>query len=236
LLPTGKKGTKRSKWRCKCDCGNFVDILSSNLYNGNSTSCGCKTKHDVKYNFIDLTGKQFGDLIVINLLPEKTKHRGALWNCQCKCGNFVKVASNSLTSGNKLTCGKSCSMKRRNKRVGEISLAHINAIKQNAIKRNLSFTVTPQYLWDLFLRQNRKCALSGVDLTFTQEINTHNTRATLTSASLDRIDSSKGYDERNVRWVHKDINRMKWSCDDATFLDWCKKCILHHHESKNFTV
>lgn len=28
-------------WRCKCDCGNVVEVAGNNLRNGHTTSCGC---------------------------------------------------------------------------------------------------------------------------------------------------------------------------------------------------
>ena len=30
------------KWRCKCDCGNYVDVVSGRLLTGNTKSCGCQ--------------------------------------------------------------------------------------------------------------------------------------------------------------------------------------------------
>lgn len=36
--PSGKK---ECKWLCECDCGNFVEVGSSNLQNGHTQSCGC---------------------------------------------------------------------------------------------------------------------------------------------------------------------------------------------------
>ena len=42
------------------------------------------------------------------------------------------------------------------------------------------------------------------------------------TASLDRIDSSKGYIEGNIQWVHKDINRMKGDSSDNDFIKLCK--------------
>lgn len=40
---------------------------------------------------------------------------------------------------------------------------------------------------------------------------------------LDRIDSSKGYIEGNVQWVHKDVNMMKQNYSQKYFIEMCKK-------------
>lgn len=32
------------KWLCKCKCGNEVEVLTYNLKNGNTKSCGCYQK------------------------------------------------------------------------------------------------------------------------------------------------------------------------------------------------
>lgn len=42
------------------------------------------------------------------------------------------------------------------------------------------------------------------------------------TASLDRIDSSKGYIEGNVQWLHKDINQMKINFNQKDFIKYCK--------------
>ena len=31
-------------WHCRCDCGNEVDVMSSNLIHGHSRSCGCRSR------------------------------------------------------------------------------------------------------------------------------------------------------------------------------------------------
>lgn len=36
-----KSGLKKGQWICKCDCGNTVKVITNNLTNGNSKSCGC---------------------------------------------------------------------------------------------------------------------------------------------------------------------------------------------------
>ena len=40
----GQDKNKKTKWLCKCECGNFVVCLSNNLRKGNTKSCGCLQK------------------------------------------------------------------------------------------------------------------------------------------------------------------------------------------------
>ena len=43
------------------------------------------------------------------------------------------------------------------------------------------------------------------------------------TASLDRIDSSKGYIEGNVQWVHKSVNIMKCDFSSDIFIGICNQ-------------
>lgn len=96
-------------------------------------------------------------------------------------------------------------------------------IKRGARDRNLEFLVSIEYLWQLFEKQQGKCALSGINIEF-KKFGYKIDRKTQT-ASLDRIDSSKGYIEGNVQWVHKRINRMKGNMTDEQFIGWCQKVV-----------
>lgn len=49
-----------------------------------------------------------------------------------------------------------------------------------------------------------------------------------TDASLDRIDSTKGYIEGNVRWVNKDYNMLKCDLTDDQLLEMCTTIVKHH--------
>jgi len=53
---------------------------------------------------IDLTGQQFGRLIVLSDTG-KRRHRGIIWLCKCACGKLVEVLSSDLKSGNTKSCG-----------------------------------------------------------------------------------------------------------------------------------
>lgn len=45
-------------WHCRCDCGNYTDVLSSNLLKGNTKSCGCI--------------KSFGEELISQLLKKES--------------------------------------------------------------------------------------------------------------------------------------------------------------------
>jgi len=98
-------------------------------------------------------------------------------------------------------------------------------ISNKAKTRNLIFEISIEEAWALFLKQGRKCALSGIDLVFkSPDIKK--------TASLNRIDSSKGYTLDNIQWVHKRVNLMKMSLSQEEFIYFCNK-ISKTQEKKN---
>jgi hypothetical protein len=99
---------------------------------------------------------------------------------------------------------------------GEMSGAAFGSIKQDAKKRDIPFSITIEYLWDLFLSQDRKCVLCGEVLVFS-------TDNYIRTASLDRIDYLKGYEEGNLQWVHKRLNIMKNNMSTEEFVGWCSR-------------
>lgn len=99
---------KGGKWRCKCDCGNYTDVLSCNLRNGSTKSCGCLNKEHP--NCDDLTGKRFGRLVVLERAGT-SKNGHVEWKCKCDCGNQVIVMAPSLKNG-KVSCGCAVEEKR----------------------------------------------------------------------------------------------------------------------------
>lgn len=71
-------------------------------------------------------------------------------------------------------------------------------------------------MWELFEKQNGKCALSNVDIFLSKRY-----PRVLQTASLDRIDNTKGYIKNNLQWVHKDINTLKTDFSMERFLELC---------------
>lgn len=97
----------------------------------------------------------------------------------------------------------------------EIKPKDIADAKHNAKRRKIIFSITLKYLNSLFKKQDGKCALSGLDLTFKD-------KDIEKTASIDRIDSSRGYVKGNVQWVHKHVNFMKHQLNQDRFIELCK--------------
>ncbi len=115
---------------------------------------------------------------------------------------------------------------RNTQKFGDIHQSYIYLLKNRAKNKNLNFNLTGEYLWELFKKQDKKCALSGIELHFPKAWGTKS--KTLITASLDRIDSNKGYIIGNVQWVHKTINTMKMNLTDDEFIKFCKQVVKNY--------
>jgi len=161
-----------------------------------------------------MIGEQFGDYKVIEKTSLK-RGNNYLFKVQCKCGKENLCSKQDLTSGKRNRCDECGKKKRFGEQIGGISINFFHNYKRGAQKRGLDFLITYEYAAQLFEEQSGKCALSGVDL-FIKGVSWKNR-----TASLDRIDSSKGYIEGNVQWIHKTINEMKNNQSDEQFILWC---------------
>ncbi len=81
--------------------------------------------------------------------------------------------------------------------------------------------------WNVFVSQDGICALSGRKLTFGTR-----KRAWQMTASLDRIDSSRGYEMDNIQWIHKRLQFMKNNLTDDEFVGWCRDIVDHQAKLK----
>lgn len=197
------------------------------------TGFNFKTKGKPAKNRVDLTGKTIGWLKVIKPHKNEKCPKKIYWECECKCGNTKIICSSTLTRKKQT---KSCGCLRV-KRLhdllwtghGEISGSYWNGLFKDAKIRNLDFKISIKEGWELFLKQNRKCGLSGVDLTFSPCVKK---KRELQTASLDRIDSSKGYTIDNLMWVHKEINILKSKLENPKLIYWCK-LIANHNKNYN---
>ena len=124
-------------------------------------------------------------------------------NVSCSCGLETAVSAWTLENNKTKSCVK-CSYVKKFKGCGEVSVTYFKQLKNAAKRRKHKFDITIEYIWELFLKQNRQCAISGRLLKLTNS-NHFKTQ----TASLDRIDSNKGYLVGNLQWVDKEVNKLK---------------------------
>lgn len=101
------KGIENHKaiWNCECQCGNNISVIGRSLVCGNTSSCGCYQRDIAgKHNFIDLTGKVFGRLTVLERV-KNYKPKGTFYKCKCECGKEIIVGSGNLKNGTTKSCG-----------------------------------------------------------------------------------------------------------------------------------
>lgn len=98
IKPAPKRNDKYTRWICKCECGNEVEVRTDYLTSLHTISCGCeKDKH-------------FGKTIILNqsyglLTPIHYDEAQQKYLCNCKCGNQTYVKGYNLNNGNTQSCG-----------------------------------------------------------------------------------------------------------------------------------
>ena len=174
---------------------------------------------------IDIIGKIYGKLVVIKVY-DTIKSGHLRYECQCRCGKTHLVLGTHLRRGKITHCGCDPYIGSKHHQwigVGEISgnfwHNHVSrsADGSKGNRRIKQLTITIEQAWQMFLDQDRKCALSGIELCFPKK---HKDKEW--TASLDRIDSDKDYTIDNVQWVHKHINIMKNKFKQEYFLELCQ--------------
>ena len=161
-------------------------------------------------------GTIFGKYKVLERLTAVGSRPNPLWKCICIECNEIFNRDSALLLSDKQAKECKCRRKRAKNFKGyeDICGKLWSRIQKGAFKRNLTFNIDIEAAWDLYLNQNRQCALTGQNLTFGYNEIEHN-------ASLDRIDSSLGYEINNIQWIHKDVNMMKRNLNEEYFIKLC---------------
>jgi len=204
-----------------------------------------KMPHIINRNII---GKKFGFLTILGYEPERNSF--AKWKLQCECGNICYSRMDNLKNGNKKTCGSAkCqyhkSSVRNATRLSKektdgfhdsiiellnnpsvnmknpiICLSNTKWLRiiNSAASRNLEFSISKHYAEWQYTKQNGLCNITKIPL---------NDKI----ASIDRIDSSIGYVEGNIQWVHAIVNSLKLDFNQDYFIHLCQK-IAHFQQNK----
>jgi len=173
----------------------------------------------------DLTGSRYGRLKVMGLSRKRSSDGNILWNCQCKCGNKVRVRTASLNNGNTKSCGclKINNLRGKNNYQAKRMIADCGywipntdpwSMRANRIlsysrreKIPNEFKSVGEFAIYLKSIAPKTCPVFGKRLT------TGNKFSHDWSPSVDKIIPSKGYVRGNIQIISYLANKMK---QDAT--------------------
>lgn len=95
----------RTRWICRCDCGQEKTVASRDLKSGKVKSCGCLRRDVSEKNKKDIAGRRFGRLTALYPTQNRDRHGAVCWMCRCDCGNLTEAAVPSLMNGSCKSCG-----------------------------------------------------------------------------------------------------------------------------------
>lgn len=171
---------------------------------------------------VEILGKEFGKLKVLEQISK------AKFLCQCSCGKFKECYKKRLLDGRNTSCG--CSTNRSGSENGswcgheDITGSFWASIRSSADRRKISLEITIEDAWDLFITQDKKCKLTGIDLVMPDRQYSR-VEQSPNLASLDRIDSNKPYTKENCQWLLREVNIMKMDLEEKRFLQICQMIV-----------
>lgn len=191
-----------------------------------------KSKYEGKFN----EGDKFGEWVILSpqIIPhQKTKE--AMILCQCSCGSVDEIRCLSLIkkqSTKCFKCGHSFTGDQHHLFKGYKEIPGSWFIRYTNRGKKWEFNITIEEIYNMWLSQNKKCALSQIPIDFVN-VNEGNDRQgskydLICTVSLDRIDSLKGYVSDNIQLVHKDVNMMKKEYKQEYFVSMCKLIAKHN--------
>ncbi len=188
----------------------------------------------MRYPKENLVGRKVGRLTVVE--GGTSTEKGKYWKCVCSCGNIRFYTRQNLLKGTLKSCGcfkSEChGAEHKNwKGCGKISASFLSRIKSAARRRGIPFNLNVEFLNDICRKQNGKCALTGIFLSFPMT-HKHSEMKQSYNASLDRKDSTKGYTKNNVQWVTKEVNMMKQKMTEKDFVDLCSQVLKFKSKKK----
>lgn len=101
-----------------------------------------------------------------------------------------------------------------------------NNLISSAKKRGLEVEITKDDVLALWENQKGLCSVTGLPMEKVKALKTTRARyKNLYRASVDRIDSEKGYTKNNIRLVCAHVNIMKMDLTDEQLKFWCESIL-----------
>lgn len=223
-------GTKNENalWLCECSGCKTQHVFNSSKLSvykrQNIKGCMACRSERVK---LTLIGKKFNKWTVLSFDNKQSNNHEKYWICKCECGNIASVTRNGLVSGGSKQCNE-CSYQSDIPCNFIINKIIVGAKKRSKNGRIIEVSITGYDLLKQLEKQNFKCALTGQPLIIdTNRGQKENIRIQY-NASVDRIDSNKGYTVDNIQWVTVQTNLAKQDYSQEEFIEMCHKVAKTH--------
>jgi hypothetical protein len=198
-------------WKFRCSCGRECVRPVRNIVSGHSRSCGC-----VKKSRAVKSGDVFTGWTAIRFVSSQIGGLNQRWLFRCQCGCERVLLAGSVKSGHSKSCGCLRKLTREESRIGLM----VKLIKSGAKKRNISFSISKSDIALLATAQQWRCRQTGVALDLTPGFG----RSPL-APSIDRIDSSRGYEPDNIQLVCMIYNLCKNEYSDDDVLAFARSLV-----------
>jgi hypothetical protein len=104
----------------------------------------------------------------------------------------------------------------------------LSSAKKRSKLKNREFNISRVDILNLIEKQDNLCAISGVELNWKPSTGNKQRICPPDRASLDRIDSSKGYTKENIQLVTDFVNRVKSWYSTEEFVKFCSQVVERH--------
>lgn len=180
----------------KCiDCGKKILVESKRCIVCHNKSPEMRDRPP--HNFVDLVGKVFGKLTVVEFTIKKWGEQ-RLWKCSCECGKIIYTNTTKLKSGHTKSCG--CHSRERATTHGEsrtrfydiYRCAKSRCNNRNHSKWHLYGGKGIKFLWDSF---------QGFKTDMYASYEAHVKKFGEKDTTIDRINGNDNYCKENCRWA-----------------------------------
>lgn len=174
-----------------------------------------KFEKNDRYGFLMFTGNTF--------YKEHTKI--VVYEFICDCGQIIRARGDVVARGEKKSCGcKSTTYHYRDKMIelGDDYPFHVLLTRslERSKEKNIDFSITIEDIKNQYKLQDGKCFYTKQEILIPIGFSSKHASGP-SIASIDRIDSSKGYIAGNIQLTTKVINLFKHALSHEEFIKMC---------------